>query len=523
MTSVRQEANETSLRPDLVLGLVAPSGTDMPGIRSSLDRSLARYGYDYVDVSLSGLIAQFASLEAVPTEEYRRIQTLMEHGTQIREASARGDAIALLAVKEIRGIRRARAKDQAPCAFVLRSLKHPDEIRLLQDVYSPGFFTLSAFTPRAARLDNLTSRIVQSRDGRTTQARSAAEEILEKDESELDRALGQDVRDAFPLADYFLDCSHAGRLQPEVDRFVDLLFSYPFHTPSRDEYSMFQASAAALRSSDLGRQVGAVIADIEGDLVAVGCNEVPKFGGGLYWEGDESDERDFRIGRDPMAHQRDQIIREIVDRFGKAGLLAGDPGEVRESILSGAQSDALRGARVANLLEFGRTVHAEMAALMDAARRGVSVAGKAMYVTTFPCHLCARHIVAAGISRVVYIEPYPKSRAQEQHGDAITLEASPATTSRRGVDRVVFGPFAGVAPRQYMSMFEPVVKRRDANGIAINWRRPEMGMPRFSRYRSSYEAIEIKIVGEDLMELQERYAASVVRDQQSHSANGDPR
>ena len=66
-----------------------------------------------------------------------------------------------------------------------------------------------------------------------------------------------------------------------------------------------------------------------------------------------------------------------------------------------------------DLLEFGRMVHAEMAALMDAARRGISVKGCLMYVTTFPCHMCARHIIAAGIQKVIYIEPYPKSKVGE--------------------------------------------------------------------------------------------------------------
>ncbi|MDN3612645.1 hypothetical protein QWZ16_23945 [Vibrio ostreicida] len=29
-------------------------------------------------------------------------------------------------------------------------------------------------------------------------------------------------------------------------------------------------------------------------------------------------------------------------------------------------------------------------------------------VRLFPCHNCAKHIVASGIKRVVYVEPYPK-------------------------------------------------------------------------------------------------------------------
>lgn len=57
-------------------------------------------------------------------------------------------------------------------------------------------------------------------------------------------------------------------------------------------------------------------------------------------------------------------------------------------------------------------MHAEMFAITDAARRGLSVRDATLYCTTFPCHMCARHIIASGIRKVVYIEPYPKSMAK---------------------------------------------------------------------------------------------------------------
>jgi deoxycytidylate deaminase len=81
----------------------------------------------------------------------------------------------------------------------------------------------------------------------------------------------------------------------------------------------------------------------------------------------------------------------------------------------------IEGTRITNLIEFNRAVHAEMAALTDAARRGVSVRGCVLHATTFPCHGCAKHIVAAGIRRVVYVEPYPKSLAEELHSDAVAM------------------------------------------------------------------------------------------------------
>lgn len=125
--------------------------------------------------------------------------------------------------------------------------------------------------------------------------------------------------------------------------------------------------------------------------------------------------------------------------------------------------EAIRGTRVASLIEFGRAVHAEMAALMDAVRRGVAVDGCTLYVTTFPCHECTRHIVAAGIRRVVYIAPYSKSLAETLHGDAIRVDADDASCVG-----VRFEPFVGVAPRSYLDHFA-MVRRKDRDGRAVEY------------------------------------------------------
>jgi len=111
-----------------------------------------------------------------------------------------------------------------------------------------------------------------------------------------------------------------------------------------------------------------------------------------------------------------------------------------------------------------------MAALIDAARRGVSVAGCTMYVTTFPCHLCARHVVAAGIKRLVYIEPYAKSRTADLYPDSIAIEQNIP-------GKVKFEPFVGVAPRQYMELF--TMRERMVGGRILTFD-PSKASPRSS-------------------------------------------
>lgn len=59
-----------------------------------------------------------------------------------------------------------------------------------------------------------------------------------------------------------------------------------------------------------------------------------------------------------------------------------------------------------------RTVHAEMNALVQAARRGNAVDGATAYVTNMPCTTCAKSLITAGIKRVVIFSDYHDTMAE---------------------------------------------------------------------------------------------------------------
>ncbi len=58
-------------------------------------------------------------------------------------------------------------------------------------------------------------------------------------------------------------------------------------------------------------------------------------------------------------------------------------------------------------------IHAEQNAIIQAARLGISIEGATLYCTHQPCVICAKMIINAGISRVVYGEGYPDHFAVE--------------------------------------------------------------------------------------------------------------
>ncbi|MBC9873154.1 ComE operon protein 2 [Macrococcoides bohemicum] len=53
-----------------------------------------------------------------------------------------------------------------------------------------------------------------------------------------------------------------------------------------------------------------------------------------------------------------------------------------------------------------RTIHAEMNALLQCSKMGVSTEGADIYVTHFPCIHCTKSIIQAGIKKIYYANDY---------------------------------------------------------------------------------------------------------------------
>ncbi|MGI0016074.1 MAG: deaminase, partial [Nitrososphaera sp.] len=223
----------------------------------------------------------------------------------------------------------------------------------------------------------------------------------------------------------------------------------------------------------------AVIGTDRAEVLSVGCNDVPRAEGGLYLMGDTDDSRDMRRDRDSSDEQKEKMVDELLNSLRAAGWLKKNK-SVPDAI------KLLQGSRLMSVIEFGRDAHAEMEAILSAARFGISVKGKTLYSTTFPCHNCAKLIVSSGISRVFYIEPYPKSLAIDLHSDSISFGENRPTTARGdkgAAKKVLFDAFVGVGPRRYLDFFSlttstgSLVKRKEDDGRPIKWN-PKTAVPR---------------------------------------------
>jgi len=68
--------------------------------------------------------------------------------------------------------------------------------------------------------------------------------------------------------------------------------------------------------------------------------------------------------------------------------------------------------------ELCRAIHAEQNALVQAAYSGTSVKDAVMYITTQPCSLCAKMLINAGISKVIFRGEYPDEMAMDMLKEA---------------------------------------------------------------------------------------------------------
>jgi dCMP deaminase len=63
--------------------------------------------------------------------------------------------------------------------------------------------------------------------------------------------------------------------------------------------------------------------------------------------------------------------------------------------------------------ELCRAIHAEQNAIIQAATFGVPLLGASIYITHFPCVLCSKMIINAGIKRIVYSQGYPDRMSRD--------------------------------------------------------------------------------------------------------------
>lgn len=449
---------------ELVIAFCGPLGCGIKEIIPIITTALEAQGYHVEHIRISDLISKSINetpnlaplssyLPPAGSSKYIRYTKLQDTGDQFRKAVS-NNVLAQLAIEDI-GARRIEQHDgdepspaEKRTAYIVDQLKHPDEALLLRKVYGSIFYMAGVLSKESERILRLEREELIERPD--------ANILIERDKQE-DFTHGQKLEKTLQAADYFIknDGGNTAAIEASLIRFINLIHGKNGITPTKNESGIYAAFSASLQSACLSRQVGAAICTKEGQLLSTGKNDVPASGGGLYTEDHgPNDHRCVHKGAKCYNDEyKNRLQREIEQILQK-----------NDSIKSAETASELankiaKNTQINSLIEYSRAIHAEMDAVVTLARNpSCSTQGTILYSTTYPCHNCARHIIAAGISKVIYIEPYEKSLAEKLHDDAIT--------SHSEENKVSFEPFEGVAPRRYQVFFQSTSPRK-VNGKAL--------------------------------------------------------
>jgi len=477
---------------NLTIGLVGPYGAGCSSLAEELTRSISDFPGCLVEtIHVASLIQQdgprlLSDKTTIPESDFEkttspksdreRRKSLQNAGTALRKIDLKlvGNAIVAEIFSRGRELETAGVMEGGKLlVFIVDSVKNIHDVKVLRQIYGTEFYLVSVNAPH----DDRWLRMKQYKSW-SEQERVYFEECdkIDSDEKTYDMSVGdagQQVSKVAATADYHIaNNKNRQQLAKDAARLINLLFGFGTTQPTMHERSMHLALSAARRSYCLSKQVGAAIVDQQGNILGIGHNDVPKAGGGLYTT-ESIDKRCYQTGNsrcinDTNKQERfENLQRQILQNFDIT-----DKEKLRRIISTSEFREST---------EYCRAVHAEMEALLSISRsQGCSAVGATMYVTTYPCHNCTKHILCAGIKKVYYIEPYPKSLAEELNSDAINFYG-------RGIegcsDKLQFLPYEGVAPHTYDDFFSMKEERKDKNGKLIQKTRLQaIESPLFARY-----------------------------------------
>jgi len=366
---------------------------------------------------------------------------------------------------------RNRKKDSTNF-FIINSFRNPAEVQFFRKRYG-SFFLASLYASKETRKKN-----VPTLNDRCD-TRDAGDN---REPKELNK---QDVPRCTLLSDYAIttdfyknETASEEHYKFEIIRFLSLIDFPGIVPPRNDEEIMNLAYSLSLRSTCLSRQVGAVITNPEGFIIAAGWNAV---GSG-------------QLGcsqlcvDDYTRHAEDSGCllfnwKDSIDKFKQENLLGNKGSEcfcfkdlqsklyLNKKIDSAEKKlakcvqnkktiedtknicSALKNKINVKRLEYARALHAEENAILQAARfGGTGIAGGTIYTTTYPCELCSKKIYQSQLSRIVYTEPYPDSLSE-------TLFL------KDGIRQISIEQFEGVKSPSFFRLFKPSFDLKEYQAI----------------------------------------------------------
>lgn len=348
----------------------------------------------------------------------------------------------------IKALRRTnKSNGVAKDYFVIDALRNPFEALFFQERYS-AFYLVAINATEVDRIDRLKKKFNYTQS-----------EITEIDEKECpsgtpikhDNFISQNISACIQHADIHItnpgdnkNLNH-NLLKEQLIKYVSLIQHPGIITPTRDEKLMQIAFTAKLNSGCLSRQVGALVANTDMVVKAIGWNSSP-------------DDQVPCILRD---------TKSLLSNNDNAAFSKYEKTDVKFREKAQAHYDKFRNEQTINGLNVSycfkdlyneihkkgnqvhnRALHAEENAFLQIAKYGGEGAlNGILFTTASPCDSCARKAYQLGISKIVYIDPYP----------GIAIDHVIKTGDRK----IEIALFCGAIGRAYHQLYTPIIQIKD--------------------------------------------------------------
>jgi deoxycytidylate deaminase len=286
--------------------------------------------------------------------------------------------------------------------LVIDGIRNLGEIESLRRLFGYKFVLvaiISSFEDRWHRVgpSEYTNRNLSQLDFAADDQRDSNEET----------AFGQQVQLCIDKADILIDNRARVTLREfreKILSYVDLATGVALRHAKQSEILMNMAYSASASSKCLKRNVGAIVVDAHGSVVAVGYNENPLRTRPCV----EEPLYGNRCHRDNVRNQHFALLSERGARCPVCGQqlrpIQGPPWHCDACATEGIKTNLEQFFFPDKAMTWCTAVHAEVWAILAAGERA---RGGELYTTTHPCFQCAEKIAQAGIRRVCFTEAYP--------------------------------------------------------------------------------------------------------------------
>ncbi|WP_315492888.1 hypothetical protein [uncultured Pseudomonas sp.] len=345
----------------------------------------------------------------------------------------------------IKLVRRSTTAKKMPCRIVVDAIRNPYEAFFLKRRYA-NFYLISVNTPNSKRMSSLHEY-----------RRLSIKEISDLDNKEYpgkisgaNKFIAQNIQACIEIADVHIHNSktsefHQNDLVSQLAWYLALMMHPGLVMPTSVENCMQIAYTVKQSSGCISRQVGAVITDISYSVKSVGWNSTPQ-------------------GQTPC------LLRSAEDLLGGVNGADYSEYEKNDNVFRKALSDKYFGLiksgatqkrnipfcfkSIQNEIEgeknqvHTRSLHAEENAFLQIAKYGgQKLIGGVLFTTASPCELCAKKAYQLGVTKIIYIDPYP--------GIATDHILSV------GAKKPVLELFRGAVGRAFYQLYQPLMPYKD--------------------------------------------------------------